>query len=186
MASIVSTTTEELLAMPDDGCDRWLIAGELKERPMTKRNRFHSRVMVRLSRLLDQWLDTQPEPRGEILCGEAGVRLRRNPDTTVGVDVAYVSAETLARQTTDSTIIEGVPTLIVEILSPSDTIEDVNEKIDTYLATGVALVWIVDPHRHTVTIHRPAAEPELLNIRQTLSANPQLPGFQAAVSEFFR
>ena len=37
-------TTEELLALPEDGTDRWLIAGELRERPMTKRNRFHSRV----------------------------------------------------------------------------------------------------------------------------------------------
>ena len=41
------------------------------------------------------------------------------------------------KQSEDSTLIDGVPTLVVEILSPSDTIEDVNEKIDTYLAAKV-------------------------------------------------
>ena len=42
-------TTEELLAIPEDGTDRWLIAGELRERPMTRRNRFHSRVTFRVA-----------------------------------------------------------------------------------------------------------------------------------------
>src|SRR5271167_328605 len=105
MATVTTPmTTAELLAMPDDGVERWLVEGELREMPMTKRNRFHSRLMVRVGKLLDNWLDEQPEPRGAILGGEAGVRLRQDPDTTVGVDVVYVSAETLARQTDESTI----------------------------------------------------------------------------------
>ena len=36
-------TAEELLAMPENGVDRWLIRGKVKEKPMTVRNRFHSR-----------------------------------------------------------------------------------------------------------------------------------------------
>ena len=89
-------TTEELLAIPEDGTDRWLIAGELRERPMTKRNRFHSRTMARVTRFLDSWLDDQPEPRGQVLVGEAGVILGHDPDTTVGIDVTYISAEVMA------------------------------------------------------------------------------------------
>ncbi|HZU35196.1 MAG TPA: hypothetical protein VFA18_04785, partial [Gemmataceae bacterium] len=52
-------TTEELLALPADGVDRWLIRGRLWEKPMTVRNRVHSRIMARVARLLDEWLDTQ-------------------------------------------------------------------------------------------------------------------------------
>ena len=118
-------TTEDLLAIPEDGTDRWLIAGELRERPMTRRNRFHSRVMIRVGKILDNWLDEQPEPRGQVLGGEAGVILGHDPDTTVGLDVTYISAEVMVRQTEDSTLIDGVPTLVAEILSPSDTIEDI-------------------------------------------------------------
>jgi Uma2 family endonuclease len=179
-------TTAELLAMPDDGVERWLINGELREKPMTKRNRFHSRIMVRVGKLLDNWLDEQPEPRGAVLAGEAGVRLRRDPDTTVGVDVVYVSADVLARQTEESTMIDGVPVLAVEILSPSDTQEEIHEKVDGYLAVGVPLVWLIDPHVRTVMVYRPATDPELFTVRQDLTAEPHLPGFRVPVAELFR
>src|SRR5262249_38043519 len=136
-------TTEELLALPDDGVERWLIGGELREKrppaggpPTTVRNRFHSRVLIRVGKLLDNWLDGQSEPRGQIVGGEVGVRLRSDPDTAVGIDVAYISAEVVARQTDDTTLIDGVPVLAVGILSPSDTVEEIDEKVDSYLAAG--------------------------------------------------
>jgi Uma2 family endonuclease len=186
MASVATPmTTVELMALPEDGTDRWLIAGELRERPMTTRNRFHSRVMTRVAKFLDNWLDEQPEPRGQVLTGDAGVRLQRNPDTTFGVDIAYVSAEVLARQTAASTIIDGVPTLAVEVLSPSDVLEDVNEKIDAYLAAGVPLVGAIDPHRRTVMVHRPGAEPELYTPRQEVTGDSHLPGFRVVVARLF-
>ncbi len=181
-------TTEELLALPDDGVERWLIRGQLREKrdtDMTKRNRVHSKVMVRVGQALANWLDQQPEPRGAVLCGEAGVRLRRNPDTTVGVDVVYVSAEVYARQTDESTVVDGVPVLVVEILSPSDTVEEINEKIDDYRSAGVPLVWVIDPYDRTVTVYRPGAEPELVNARQELTAEPHLPGFRVPVARLF-
>jgi Uma2 family endonuclease len=179
-------TTEELLAIPEDGTDRWLIAGELRERPMTRRNRFHSRAAARVTKFLDNWLDEQPEPRGQVLVGEAGVILAHDPDTTVGIDVTYVSAEVMVRQTEDSTLIDGVPTLVVEILSPSDTIEDINEKIDAYLAARVSLIWIIDPYRRTITVHQPECKAKLFNVGDELSAEPHLPGFRIPVAQLFQ
>jgi Uma2 family endonuclease len=178
-------TTEELLALPEDGMDRWLIRGQLREKPMTVRNRTHSRIMIRVGKFLDNWLDQQPEPRGQVLCGEAGVRLRRDPDTTAGVDVVYVSAEVMARQTDDTRLIDGIPVLAVEILSPSDTQEEIDEKLDDYRAAGIPLVWVIDPHDRTVTIYRQDAEPEVVNVRQELSGEPQLPGFRVPVAQLF-
>jgi Uma2 family endonuclease len=183
--AIAPMTTEQLLALPDDGVERWLIRGQLREKPMTYRNRFHSRTMARLARFLDVWLDQQPEPRGSVLVGEAGVRLRRDPDTTVGIDVVYISAELAARQSDDTTLIDGVPVLAVEILSPNNTVEEIDEKIDQYLEAGVPLVWIIDPHDRTVTIYRPDQEPEFVNAHQELSGEPHLPGFRVAVADLF-
>jgi Uma2 family endonuclease len=186
MATVTAhMTTEELLAQPDNGMDRWLIAGELRERPMTTRNRFHSYSMTNIATELEIWRRRQPEPRGQVLTGDAGVRLQRDPDTTFGVDVVYISPAVLAQQTGAITLIEGVPTLAVEILSPSDVLEDVNDKIDAYLEAGVPLVWILDPHRRTVTVHRPGAEPELFNVQHILSGEPQLPGFSVPVRQLF-
>jgi Uma2 family endonuclease len=184
-AATHAMTTEELLALPEDGVERWLIRGELRETPMTVRNRWHSRIMARVAKFLDNWLDLQPEPRGAILCGEAGCRLRRNPDTTVGIDVVYISAELAANETDETSLIDGVPILVVEILSPSETHERVDEKIDGYLQAGVALVWVIDPHDRTVTIYRPEHEPELVNVRQELSGEPQLPGFHVPAAYLF-
>ena len=178
-------TTEELLAMPDDGVDRELIRGELRERPMTRRNRWHSRIEAKIAQLLGNWLDQQPEPRGAIHSGEAGCILRRDPDTTVGIDVAYFSAEIAHQESDETTLLVGAPVLAVEILSPSDKQEEIDEKVDEYLVNGVALVWIVDSHFQTVTVHRPDAEPEMFNIEQELTGDSHLSGFRVPVAKFF-
>lgn len=188
-------TTAELLALPDDGVRRWLVNGELREQPtegayldppMTVRNRFHCRVMTRVGKFLDNWLDGRPEPRGEVLTGEAGVRFTEDADNTYGVDVAYVPADVIARQTGDSTIVIGVPTLIAEILSPSSTEEQTNEKVGQYRAAGVPVVWVIDPHDRTVLIYRPGVPTEMVNEQQELTAEPHLPGFRVPVADLFR
>src|SRR5882672_4547573 len=90
-------TAEEFLALPDDGVERWVIRGELREKrdtDMTRRNKPHSITEGRVTGLLFAWLNRQPEPRGEVVCGEAGFILRRDPlVATAGVDVALITAE---------------------------------------------------------------------------------------------
>jgi Uma2 family endonuclease len=178
-------TTEQLLALPDDGKERWLISGELREKEMTRRNFGHSRVEAKIAYLLRRWMEGRPGPRGAVVVGEAGVRLRRNPDTTVGVDVAYVSAETADGVRHEDGFVDGVPVLVVEILSPSDKQEEIEEKLKSYLAAGVKLVWIVAPTFRTITVYRGDSEPELFNATQSISADPHLPGFNVAVADVF-
>jgi Uma2 family endonuclease len=178
-------TTEQLLAMPEDGKVRWLINGELWQKEMTRRNRGHSRVEARIAQLLNNWADTQSPPRGEVLVGEAGIRLRRNPDTSVGVDVAYISAETAQANPDDQAFLEGAPVLVVEILSPSDKHEEITEKVQAYLEAGVKLVWVADPAFHTITVYATDAPPQLFNETQTLDAAPHLLGFSVAVRSIF-
>jgi len=183
--SPATMTTEELLALPDNGMDRQLIRGELREQSMTMRNRFHSGIEPLVAYLLVQWLIGQPEPRGRVVSGEAGFRLRRDPDTSVGIDVAYVSAEIIATTPATSAFFEGPPVLAVEILSPSDKQEDIDDKVSLYLELGVAIVWVINPRFRTVVVHRPGAEPELFNILQELSAEPYLTGLRVPVAKLF-
>ena len=186
MATVVTPmTTEELLAIPEDGVRRWLIDGELRESPMTVRNRFHSRAMICVGTELEIWLRQQPTPRGQIIGGEAGVRVLHDPDTTVGVDVAYVSHEVIARQTDASTLVIGVPILVVEILSPSVTHEEMLEKLGVYRRAKVPVVWILDPDLQTVTVHRAKGKPRMFNTDDELTGEPQLPGFSVPVTRLF-
>lgn len=179
-------TTEEMLALPENGNDRDLVRGELREKPMTRRNQWHSSVESRIVHLLSRWLESLPPAGSRVASGEAGFRLSRNPDTTVGVDVAYVPAEVVAKTPKSSAFFEGAPVLAVEILSPSDKQEEIAEKVELYKETGVALIWIVDPYLQTVLVLRAGEEPELFNVRQDLSGEPQLPGFRVPVAEVFR
>lgn len=178
-------TTEEMLALPDDEIDRELILGRLLEYPMTTRNVPHSYVTGQLAFFLNLWNREQAGPRGLILVGEARVRVRREPDTTVGIDIAYLAPALASRTPKDAKFVEGSPTLAVEVLSPSDTHGRTTRKIRSYLDAGVSLVWIVDPVFETIVGYRPDAPPRLFHNAETIDAEPHLPGFRVAVSELF-
>lgn len=187
-------TTADLLAMPDDGIERWLIDGRIHEfrgteaEPVTMRNKHHSRLESRVCHELESWLDTQPTPRGSVHAGEVGVRLRDEPDLTVGIDVVYLSPDLAARTEADhdSTIIVGVPILAVEIHSPHNTVEEIHLRRSTLLGSGIPLLWFIDPYQRTVTVFRPRRPPEGLNEDQTIDGGAELPGLSVPVARLFR
>ena len=74
----------------------------------------------------------------------------------------------------------------MEILSPSDTHEAIEDKIGGYLGAGVQIVWVVNTRSETVTIYRPGHRPILVNADQQLTAEAVLPGFSVAVADLFR
>ena len=181
----VQVTAEDLLAMPDDGVERWIMRGELRERSMSFRNFWHSESMSLIDFALRNWIRSRPRPRGTICVGDAGVRIQKDPEITVGIDLVYLGPGVPVPGPTGSTVIEGLPTLAIEILSPSDRQEDVEEKIDSYLEFGISQVWSVNPRRRTVTVYRPGQEPLLFNQSQELIADPELPGFRVPVLSLF-
>ncbi len=99
MSSVVSNmTTPEMLSLPDDGLERELIRGHLREREMTRRNRLLAATESRIVGQLFLWLQNTPSFSAHILSGEAGTILAENPDTTVGIDVALFSSQIMDNQ----------------------------------------------------------------------------------------
>src|SRR5439155_17672306 len=121
-------TTDEFLSLPDhDKFDRWLIEGELRERPMSLRSPQHSGAMARIAHFLVAWEMQRGKSRPRVFAGDIYFRLHRSPDSYVGTDVA-VSTEQQAQNTpANARLTDGPPTLAVEILSASDVIEDILE-----------------------------------------------------------
>ena len=183
-------TVEEFLALPDDGVERWLIRGELREKrdtDITRRSKPHSITEARITGILWAWRATQPEPRNEVVCGEAGFVLRREPSTiSAGVDVAVITAAQADARDPDTSMIVGPPVLIAEVLSPHDTQEEVSERVEEYLACGTRVVWVVSTYFRTVTVHRPNVAPIALDARDALTGDPELPGFSCQVADLFR
>jgi len=179
-------TSDDLFAMrPNKKVDRWLFRGELRESRVTKRNPSHSGTVVNAAYLLKAWLRALGSNRGRVYAGECYFRIRRDPDTNVGIDVALASAKQVAATDKKASFIDGPPILAVEVLSPYDKAKDVAEAIGEYLACGVKVVWIIDPYYETVTVYRPNAEPVMYTRSQELLGGKELPGFRCQVSEFF-
>jgi Uma2 family endonuclease len=79
-----------------------------------------------------------------------------------------------------------VPDFVIEIISPNDTLSDVDEKVDAYLSDGVRLIWLIDPQRRKITIYAPDEEsPTVLKGDAVLSAGDIVPDFELSLSKLF-
>lgn len=188
IASVVPVTLEEFLrleAEAPEGVTLELIDGEIVERPMTVRRPSHTRTSARLAQVLLNWLDNQAEVVGTVDVGEVRCRLQHDPETIVGIDVGFWEGAEFSDLPASVSLYDGPPVVAIEVLSPSDTHENVTDKLLLYLSSGVPQVWIVDPDLETVTIHRPDADPQLFSSRQTLTAEPELAGFSVPVAQLF-
>ena len=69
-------------------------------------------------------------------------------------DIAYVSNERIRPLIGEDLEVPPIaPDVAVEILSPGDRRDDVDDKISVYLRSGSSLVIVVDPHRRVVELH---------------------------------
>lgn len=69
------------------------------------------------------------------------------------------------------------PDFVVELRSRTDTLEDVQQKMQEYLTNGVRLGWLLNPQDQQVEIYRPGKAVEVLIAPTTLSGEEVLPGF---------
>ena len=177
-------TIEEFLSLPEDGVDRELMAGEVRERGPSIHGMRHAGCLAELAYLVGNWSYANPSSGVEVLAGQPGFIMQREPPTVVGPDFAVVDADV----PTDprSGLVEGVPRLAVEILSPSDNHGDIHEKVRLDLDHGVVVVWVVDPDDQSVRIYRAGQPVTLFSEEQLLSCEPELPGFSVRVGELFR
>jgi len=191
----VEMSAKAFLALPGDGVHRELVRGRVREdrdqweggkkgSDMTVRNRFHSRIVIRVGQLLGNWMDLQPKPRGEVVGGEAGFLLSGTRESLVGIDVAVVSADLVAATDPEQKLYHGAPVLAVEVLSPNDTHEETVDMVSSYLEVGT-VVWVIDPDLRTITVYCPNGDVETLSIRGELSADAYLPGFRVSVARIF-
>ena len=101
-------------------------------------------------------------------------------------DVAFVSAEKFpnGRMPVDA-ISTLTPDLAVEVLSPPNSIQEMNFKLFEYFQSGVSSVWLVDPRARTVTVYNAANKRRVFHDGDKLVADGVLAGFSLSISELF-
>lgn len=127
----------------------------------------------------------RPRRSGRVGGTDGGVLIRRNPDNVREPDIFFVSAERLPLNVRVQGYLEVVPELIVEIISPSDTEQEVAAKIRMWLEFGVSMAVEVRPPQRAVTVHRPGLPDVTLTGDDVLDGGDVLPGFSLPLSEIF-
>lgn len=174
-------TGEELFQRPDQGrCD--LVEGRIV--PMTPTGYFHGVVEFRLAAKLVDYADQSR--RGVAFGGEAGILIRRNPDTIRAADAAFISNERSARRSSASSYLDVAPELVIEILSPDDRWNEVMEKLSDYFSAGVVAVWVCNPRRKEIFAYRSVTEGQRFGEGQILADEEILPGFTLSIDNLFR
>lgn len=69
------------------------------------------------------------------------------------------------------------PDFVLELMSPSDRLQDVQEKMQEYIENGVRLGWLINRQYLQVEIYQQGKAVEVLNDPETLSGEDVLPGF---------
>lgn len=102
-------------------------------------------------------------------------------------DVAFISKARHARL--EGVVFPLAPDLAVEVISPSESSNDVLKKVTRYLEAGTKLVWTVYPEDNGVYVWQLAADGSLkaqaFGAADTLDGGEVLPGFTLKVSDIF-
>src|SRR5712692_320430 len=96
-------------------------------------------------------------------------------------DVALVQA---GRQLATDRPIEGAPDLVVEVVSPTNTAREMDQRVSDYFAAGCRRVWFVYPEEREVYIHGLAGVTRRRG-DDLLEDAELLPGFSVKVSSLF-
>ena len=174
-------TADDLLRLYGEGVRGELIRGVLCETMPTGQE--HGEVVVNLTILLGTFVKSRR--LGRLMASDSGVWLERDPDTVREPDIAYFSAEKILPGVRVTGYAEAVPDLVVEVVSPNDSLREVNDKAMMWLRHGIPLVWVVNPDRRTVDVYREGGAVSTLTDNDTLDGLDVLPGFTCAVRDAF-
>jgi len=104
-----------------------------------------------------------------------------------GVDVLYLTPDQYTRhaRVLAEEYIPTVPALCIEVISPSQSADEVDERVQDYLAGGAQMVWRLFPRRRTVTLYTPDRAPQTVRAGEALTGDPVLPDLAIPLALLF-
>jgi Uma2 family endonuclease len=110
--------------------------------------------------------------RGRVFDSSAGFFLADG--SCLSPDAAYVTAQQLIGLTRAdlARFPRLAPAFVVELRSPSDRLATVAEKMETWIANGVQLAWLIDPDARQVHVYAPGAAPRVETGTEVAGSGP--------------
>jgi Uma2 family endonuclease len=175
-------TDAEFMALNRDGHRYEIVNGELID--MGNSGAKHGYVCSILMILLGGYVRIQK--LGAMFDSSTAFKMKsgnkRSPD------ISFVAKERLqGLDDIPDGFLEGAPDLAVEILSPSNTVEEIHNKLVEYFENGSRLVWVINPKEKYVLVYRSSQEPDrLLKSIDSLDGEEIVPEFSLAIAELFQ
>jgi Uma2 family endonuclease len=175
-------TADDLWALahlPENSGKRFeLVEGALRE--MSPVGGTHGIVALKIGALLLAYAE---QGSLGVVTVETGYYPAGDRHNVFAPDVAFVSSARVPVPF-PSKYVPLMPDLAVEVVSPGDRADAIEEKVLDYLQAGTAAVWIIYPPSRTVIVHT-AAQVYRLSPDDTLDGGSVLPGFAVQVSALF-
>lgn len=174
-------TAEDLLRLADQGRYE-LVDGQLVEKPMAKKS---NNIAAMMGFELISFFKRNPiagvyNEQGFRCFGQTGDSLRIRKS-----DVAVVLNERAEADASETAFFSIRPDIAIEVMSPTDLVEELQGKLEDYRRADVPLVWIVHPETQSIEIHRGRGPINVLHLGDTLTGEPVLPGLEIKIDDLF-
>lgn len=165
--------------MPEGEGKRELVRGEVRDEMPSG---VHGIIALKIGAKLLSWLESGHEGYAWV---EVAFLLARNPDLARLPDVCYVGPGKLESGIPEK-YWEIAPDLAIEVISPSETWDEVQQKVEEYLVAGTQMVWTVHSRTQRVVVYTPDSVARTYKAEDGLEFPQLLPGFSCKVGEFFQ
>ena len=177
---MLAPETSVPMTIPDDMLYE-VVEGKLVEKTVGARD-------IEIAGILGQYLGmfARTHRLGRALI-EFIFRIDKAKDLQRRPDVAYVSDASwpVRRRVPDVAVWDMVPDMAIEIVSPTNTADHVQEKIHEYFAAGVRRVWVVYPRQQEIYVYASPTEIQVLQLGHDLDGGDLIPGFRLPLAALF-
>jgi Uma2 family endonuclease len=130
---------------------------------------------IKISQQLANWADQ--DGTGETFDSSAGFTLPNGATRSPDASWIRLNRWNALSEEQKASFAPTCPDFVIELRSASDTLSSLQDKMQEYIANGALLGWLIDRKNRNVYIYRPNQEPQVLENPETVSGDPELPGF---------
>lgn len=126
----------------------------------------------------------EPDDLGVVLGERGGLRMFRG--NVRFPDVSFISWEAIGSDELPQDAYWPVPpTLAVEVLSPDNTVAEIDRKLAEFFRSGCKLAWVIDKDTLSATAYTSPAKGRHLGPGDVLDGGRVLPGFRLPLADLF-